>query len=178
MLRTPRTAEEWKDVANLFSSRWQFHNTLGAIDGKHVRVQKPANSGSEYRNYKGYFSIILMALVDANYSFLGVEAGAHGGCSDTQVFNACQLKRRIEEQRLHIPDAAPLPGDNRPMPYFFIVDDAFALKHWLQKPYSRHRLDYQERELNYRLSRARRVVENAFGILANRFWCLLGALQQ
>jgi hypothetical protein len=178
LIRTPQTAPEWQQVADLFGSRWQFHNAIGAIDGKHIRVQKPANSGSEYRNYKGYFSVVLMALVDANYEFLWVEAGAHGVCSDAQIFNGFQLKRRVEADRFNIPDAAPLPGDNQPMPFFFIADDAFALKSWLQKPYSRHHLDYQERILNYRLSRARRVVENAFGILANRFRCLLGALPQ
>ena len=142
LVRTPRTAQEWEDVAKLCCSRWQFFNTLGAFDGKHIRVKKPANSGSEYQNYKGYFSVVLMALVDANYSFLWVEAGVH----------ASQLKRRVEDGRLNFPDAAPLPGDNQPMPFFFIGDDAFALKSWMQKPYSRPCLDYQERVLNYHLN--------------------------
>jgi hypothetical protein len=178
LIRTPQTSDEWRQVADLFSSRWQFHHTIGALDGKHIRVQKPANSGSEYHNYKGYFSIVLMALVDANYEFLWVEVGAHGVCSDSQIFNQSQLKRRFEDGRLDLPEAAPLPGDDQNMPYFGVADDAFALKSWMQKPYSRHLLTYIERIFNYRLSRARRVVENAFGILANRFRCLLGALPQ
>jgi len=43
------------------------------------------------------------------------------------------------------------------------------------KPYSMVGLGHDERIVNYRLSRARRVVANAFGILANRFQSLLHA---
>ncbi len=57
-------------------------------------------------------------------------------------------------------------------------DDAFALCTWLQKPFSHRLLTMNERICNYRLSRARRIVENAFGILANRFRCLHRTMQQ
>ena len=55
------------------------------------------------------------------------------------------------------------------MTIFFVGDDAFPLRHYLMKPFPSRALSHKERLYNYRLSRARRTVENAFGILANRF---------
>ncbi|WAR05897.1 HARB1-like protein [Mya arenaria] len=84
----------------------------------------------------------------------------------------------LEENNLGLPDPDPLPGDDMNTPYFLIGDDAFPLRTWMMKPYSRRNLTNEERIFNYRLSRARRVVENAFGLLAMRFQCLLGCLNQ
>ena len=71
------------------------------------------------------------------------------------------------------PDANLLRGDDRHMPYFIVADDALALIICLMKPFSDWNLKDQQYIFNYRLSRARQVVENAFGILASRFRCLL-----
>ena len=97
MVSTPRTPDQWKEVANKFGQRWNFHHTLGALDGKHIAIQKPAKSGSLYYNYKQFFSIILLALVDVDYRFLWVDCGSSGEASDCQVFNQNQLKRGIED---------------------------------------------------------------------------------
>lgn len=62
-IKLPTTEEEWKQVAQGFSDRWNFHHTLGAIDGKHVAIRAPSHSGSAYHNYKGYFSIVMLATI-------------------------------------------------------------------------------------------------------------------
>lgn len=51
----------------------------------------------------------------------------------------------------------------------FVGDDAFQLNENFMKPYSHHTLDEEKRIFNYRLSRARRIVENVFGILSVKF---------
>ena len=71
-----------------------------------------------------------------------------------------------------------MPNDDKEMPYFIVGDDAFALKSWLMKPFSLRNMTRGQRIFNYRLSRGRRIVENAFGILAHRWRCLLTTLQQ
>ena len=94
-----------------------------------------------------------------------------------QIFNACQLKRRIEGGRIGFPDPAPITQSGRYVPYFILADDAFALKTWLMKPCGRRMLTREERLANYRISRGRRVAENAFGILVSRFRVMLTTIE-
>ena len=136
-------------------------------------MRAPSRSGSHYYNYKGFFSIVLFALVDADYKFIWADIGGKGSASDAQIYNASSLKEHIETGTAGFPSDAPLPGDNRDVPYFIIGDEAFALCPTLMKPYHRRNMAREERIFKYRLSRARRVVENAFGIMSNRFQIFL-----
>ncbi|KAJ8933855.1 hypothetical protein NQ318_004686 [Aromia moschata] len=85
-MKCPRTKEEWIEVAEEFRNRWQFINCGGALDGKHIRITKPPHSGATYYNYKGFYSIALMALVNADYKFIWLDVGQQGRISDGAVF--------------------------------------------------------------------------------------------
>ena len=174
------TEDRWKTIADKFYTRWNMPHTMGALDGKHVAIKKPSNSGSLYHNYKGYFSIPMLALVDADYKFQWVEFGGIGHMSDAQIFLETDLRQDLEDGSINRPAPCLLtddPEDTTDVPYYIISDDAFALKDYCMKPYSRHSMSPKELIFNYRLSRARRVVENAFGLLAQRFRVMLSTCE-
>ena len=165
----PPTLNEWQKIANNFRDIWQCPNCIGALDGKHIRIKAPSNSGSEFFNYKGFFSIILLALCDANYKFIYVDIGDSGRHSDGGVFRNSEMWRKLEDGTLRIPNMKRLPDSAIEFPHYFVADDAFPLRDVIMKPYPGRFLSPERRVFNYRLSRARRVVENAFGILAVRW---------
>jgi len=180
VITPPTTPQQWRAISDEFYQKWNVPHACGAIDGKHIRIRKPPRSGSTYHNYKGYFSIVLMALVDAQYRFIWVDTGGEGSMSDAQIYNSSELCELLSAGTIGLPPAVPLPRstDNKKVPYFLLGDDAFALRPYLMKPYGTRWLTVEERIANYRISRGRRVVENAFGILAQRFQLLLSTILQ
>lgn len=165
------TGEQWKSVAVLFENKWQFPHCIGAIDGKHVVIKKPGKSGSSYINYKHTFSIVLMAVVDADYKFITIDVGSQGRFSDGNVFHTSVLAKKMLKQTLLLPAPTVLPSLADPIPYVFVGDEAFPLSENLMRPYPKRSVtdNYENKVFNYRLSRARQTVECAFGILASRF---------
>lgn len=167
--QTPTTEDEWLKISQQFNEKWNFPNCLGALDGKHVHIKAPKHSGSLFYNYKGMHSIVLMALADADYKFLYINIGSIGRISDGDAFNTCSLATKLENNSLNIPKPRPLAGRNKAIPFVIVADDAFAMKPYIMKPYAFRNLRGGQRVFNYRLSRARRIIENCFGIASARF---------
>ena len=163
------TKEKWQEIAQGFEKYAHFPNCIGAIDGKHIRVIQPDGTGSMYFNYKGFFSIVLLAVCDANYSFIYVDIGAYGKSSDAAVFHNSSLYKKLVENTLDIPEAKPISGSDMSLPHVIVGDEAFGIMDHIMRPYSGRHLTYMKKIFNYRLSRARRYIECSFGILANKW---------
>ena len=164
------TEEMWLDIANQFYVKTNFPNCVGAIDGKHVRCINPRAAESNFLNYKKFFSVVLMAVADANLHLVAINVGAYGKEGDSTVFRDSPLGNKLCSNTLNLPPPRCLPDTNENPQHFVMVgDEAFKLSTNLLRPYPSRELNATKRVFNYRLSRCRRSVECAFGILANKW---------
>ena len=147
VITCPTTPEEWRIIANQFARRWNIPHACAALDGKHVASRKPKSSGSIYYNYKHFYSIVLMGLVDADYKFLWIDVGGHGHMSDAQIFNYSELKECLADGTIGLPAADHLPNDDKDTPYIFLGDDAFGLRTYMMKPYSQRKMTTEQDQL-------------------------------
>ena len=85
----------WKLTADEFCERWNFPNYIGAIDGKHVMIPCPFNSGSLFYNYKA----------SADYRFVMVDVRAYGSSNDSGVLNHTTIFKQLMNKNL---DVSPL----------------------------------------------------------------------
>jgi hypothetical protein len=166
-LRLPTKSEEWKNLAEEFALKWQFPHAVGAIDGKHINIRSPPNSVTEYFNYKKHFSIV--------HKFITFDLGSPGSQSDSGIFKDGPLSMLCKSA--FFPAPSKLGQRITPTSYYLLGDDAFALDVNLMKPYPYRSAMGDEKVFNYRLSRARRIVENAFGLLCARFRLLLRTIE-
>ena len=142
-----------------------------------MKILRPAGTGSDYYNYKGFFSIVLLAVVGASAQFIYADVGCQGRISDGGVLRNTEFYKALEQDKMSIPQSKQIPIDENEnyeewkpeLPFYFVGDDAFSLTSHIIKPYSTRGQTEEQRIFNYRLSRAKRVSENAFGILSSRF---------
>jgi hypothetical protein len=97
------------------------------------------------------------------------DTGINGRISDGGVLGNTALGKALVNKLLQISEPGTLPNIEKKLSFVFVGDDAFAPKENFMKPYGQTGLSGEQRIFNYRLSRARRVVENSFGILVSRF---------
>lgn len=118
-LQKPSSKQHWEQIGEEFESKWQFQHAVGAINGKHINMRAPPNSGSEYFNYKKQFSIVLLAKADFNAKFVSFNLGSPGSQFDGGIFkdsclgNTCKLN--------HLPEAANLGERATPIDTLFFV---------------------------------------------------------
>ncbi|CAN7977245.1 unnamed protein product [Ixodes persulcatus] len=140
VLKKPTTLE-WEKIRQEFCAKWNFPNAIGSIDGKHFSIKCPNNSGSDCYNYKGFYSLLLLAVADANYRFTLVDVGAQGRMSDGSFFRESAIRRHFEANTLG------LPSDVSRWPVCLLGDAAFPLRTYLMRPYPGRSLDDKKKSL-------------------------------
>ena len=109
-MSVPTKEDDWLQICNETFERWNFPNCFAAADGKHIAITKPINSGSMYYNYKGFFSIILLAMIDYDYKFLAIDVGCQGRIGDGGVFRNSCLYPAFKNNEVNLAKARALPN--------------------------------------------------------------------
>ena len=169
-VKMPSNEREWLSVNVQYEKMWIFPNCIGTINGKHVVIQAPKCVGSSHFNYKGAHSIALLAVCDTHYRFIMIDVGDAGCHRDGGVLFNSNFERALQDNLLPLPPDRPLPDTSSPaVPYIFVGDEAFSLRQNMMRPFPGKHLTQPQSVYNYRLSRARLVIENSFDILASRW---------
>ncbi|XP_050032302.2 uncharacterized protein [Dermacentor andersoni] len=176
-MKAPKSEEDWKEVMRVFNDKCNFPNCVGALSGRHVVIKKPSKSSGTYLNSKKTFSLILLAVVDANCKFRYIDVGARGAQEGSEVWEAAPLHKALNKARLpKVVKVASSPDIL--LPPVFVADDSLPLERRIMKPFGDTNLTQDKRMFNDRLSRARQVVDDAFGTMENRFGCLRTVIQE
>ena len=106
-------------IAQQFEVTWNMPHIIGAIDGKHVWIKCPKkNTGSLYHNCKGFFSLALLAICDANYCFTLFNIGQYFSNSDSRVHIHSNIGGYFEDHSNNIPQPESIEGcDFDPFPF-------------------------------------------------------------
>ena len=164
--------DKLKEIVAEFESLWGFPQVVGAIDGTHIPILHPQESPSDYYNRKNFYSIIMQAVVDSRCCFVDVNIGWPGKVHDARVLSNSSFFWKANEGSLFPNWKRKINGVD--IPLLILGDPAYPLMSWLMKCYPETGcLSPEESHFNYRQSRARMVVENAFGRLKGRWRCLL-----
>lgn len=162
------TGQALVKVVQGFDEKWNLPQCAGAIDGSHIPVKAPLLNHTDYYNRKGWYSVIIQAVVDCNYLFRDVYVGWPGSVHDARVFANSTLYQKATDKLVLQGNARELNG--KTVPIYLAGDSGYPLLPWLIKPFCHNSaLTAKQKHFNYRLSRARIVVENAFGRLKARW---------
>ncbi|KAH7961088.1 hypothetical protein HPB52_001893 [Rhipicephalus sanguineus] len=161
-LKMPLTEEEKQQTSVCFEAIAGFPNVLGAMDGTHIRTRCPNKKvKASFVDRHDTPTYTLQGICNADRLFLDVFCGPPGHCHDSNVYELSFVSAKLpvicEAGRFHI-----------------IADAAYPLREYIMTPYRDHgHMTVEEKRFNYRLSRTRVRIENAFGVLKSRFRQLL-----
>nr|XP_040227706.2 putative nuclease HARBI1 [Anopheles coluzzii] len=167
----PPSETGWLRVSEAFQDRWQFPHAIGVIDARHVKIRKPLHTDKDYLNYKGFYSIVLLAVVDASANFMYVCVGGKGSIADGGMLRNASYHSKFEHHELNVPPPAVLDERHAvKIPYMLLGDKSFLFTEYCIRPFGGHlKPDSPESTFNYRMSQARTPAAVAFDGLCSRF---------
>ena len=134
-LKPTQEVADWKVISKEFENLWNFPRCTGDVDGKHAAIECPKLSETQYFNYKGFFSVVLLAICDAEYCFTYVDFGQYGCTNDSSALRSSGLYKSFEENKFNVPAPTEAEGFEDPLPYFLLGGEIFPLKTWLMRPF-------------------------------------------
>lgn len=102
-LSVPKTKDDWLKISQDFEEKWNMPHAVGCIDCKHIRIECPKLTGTQYYNYKGFFSILLMAICDANYCFTVIDIGQYGSNNDSGILASSVMGEMFDRDEMNLP---------------------------------------------------------------------------
>lgn len=150
------------------------------MGGKHVVIANKTSNTNETMsdvsesndiNNQKSSNTILMAIVNDNFEFIYLSLSSRSRANDSCIWESSDFNSKIQTNALNIPMDYKVNGARCKLPYVFIGDKSFPLRNNLLRPFAMKILPYDEKIFNYRLARARRVFDNTFNVLMNRFRC-------
>ena len=103
------------------------------------------NSGSSFYNYKGTFSLVLLAVCDARYRYILVDIGDEGHQNDNGVFSNSDFGIALLDGKHGLPQPEKLPNSDLVSPYVLVRDSIFSLNKSLMHPFVGRFLPESER---------------------------------
>ena len=167
----PSTESEINRIENGFKKLEKIPNVIGAIDGSHISIKAPHLFPVDYFNRKGFYSIVLQAVVDHKKRFLDICVGWPGSTHDSRILTNSSLYDKFNNQN----NLVTTPFNNK----YILGDGGYPNLSWLIVPYKNvsRQLIQKQTYFNLKHSQTRIKVEQAFGLLKGRWRCLLHNLE-
>ncbi|XP_037303455.1 putative nuclease HARBI1 [Manduca sexta] len=157
-LKMPATLVEQEEGMRKFRTFANFPRVIGAVDCTNIRIKKiRTDEGQSYINRKGYPSINVQVVCDADLKIMDIVARWRGSVHDSRIFRESRLKQRFE--------AGAFSG-------LLLGDSGYPCTPYLFTPLLNPQTEAEQR-YNRSHIRTRNTIERCFGLWKQRFRCLL-----
>lgn len=145
-----------------FMQKFNMPGSIGALDCTHVAILKPAQEEHNYINRKGFHSLNVQIICDANLKIMNINANYPGSTHDAFIWRQSRVKEYLNSLYVN--------GHRR---FWLLGDSGYPLEPYLMTPFNTPDENSPEYRFNLRHMSARNVVERCIGVLKSRFRCLL-----